>query len=90
MAINLLNSLMHNSSFRTGTFGFLAGSTIPIMFTSLYLIPSQNFKDQKELRFLKNSVGIMNWQVKKLENLENRESVLTNDKYQDGLYWAGF
>lgn len=82
---------MHNTSFRTGTFGFLAGSIVPIMFLNFYLIPSQNFKHQKELKFLKKSVGVMNWQVKKLENLEhNGAHVLNSDKYQDGLYWAGF
>lgn len=89
MTIRLM-TLMQNPSFRTGTFGFLAGSIIPIMFTNFYLIPYQTLKDQNDIRRMKNSVGLMNWQVKKLERLENPHSALNSESYQDGLYWAGF
>lgn len=83
-----LMTIIKNPSFRTGTIGFLAGSIIPLMFTNFYLIPSQNFQDLKELNNMKRSVGIMNWQVEKLE--KRNGTFFNSDNYQDGLYWAGF
>jgi hypothetical protein len=75
--------------FKAGTVGFLTGSLIPILFTSFYLIPSQQYMEQREINWLKKVVSLMNWQVNKLESRQFGTS-LSEGSYRDGLYWAGF
>lgn len=72
-------------SLRSGTIGFIAGSMIPILFTKFYILPVKQSRDEREINYLRNSLRVMDWQVKKLENgdPESQSKI-------DELYWAGF
>ncbi|CEP24177.1 unnamed protein product [Cyberlindnera jadinii] len=77
--------------FKSAAVGFVTGSTVPLLVTTLYLMPQHQYSEQQELNWLKRIVGVLTWQVKKLEARQlGIDTAKLSEGYRDGLYWAGF